>query len=76
MSGFNKFLITDEFKEALKDIRKPADLELICEDLKICGRKEFSDLLKMRHSYNVAIDKKIKEIEEAKKASVPVVEKT
>jgi len=49
---------------------------LICEDLKICGRKEFSDLLKMRHSYNVDIDKKIKVIEDAKKASIPVVEKT
>jgi|TARA_B110001450_G_C17649654_1_gene492710 hypothetical protein len=76
LSGFNKFIIDDEFKEALKDIRKPADLELICEDLKICGRKEYSDLLKMRHSYNVAIDKKIKEIEVAKKAAIPVPEKT
>jgi len=51
-------------------------LELICDDLKLCGRKEFSDLLKMRHSYNVNIDKKIKEIDEAKKAAIPVVEKT
>lgn len=76
MSGFNKFIITDEFREALKDIKKPAELELICADLKTCGRKEFSDLLKMRHAYNVAIDKKIKEIEEAKKAAIPVPEKT
>lgn len=30
----------------------------------------------MRHSYNVAIDKKIKEIEVAKKAAIPVPEKT
>lgn len=30
----------------------------------------------MRHSYNVMIDKKIKEIEDHNKASIPVVEKT
>jgi hypothetical protein len=60
----------------LKDTKKPAELELICEDLKVCGRKEFSDLLKMRHVYNVSIDKKIKEIDEAKKAAIPVPEKT
>ena len=76
LSGFNKFIITDEFKEALKDIRKPAELELICADLKVCGRKEFSDLLKMRHSYNVNIDKKIKEIDEARKGYIPVAVKT
>jgi len=51
-------------------------LELIIEDLKICGRKEFSDLLKMRHAYNISIDKKIKAVEDAKKAAIIVPEKT
>ena len=33
-------------------------------------------MLKLRHNYNISVDKKIKAIDEAKKALIPVVEKT
>lgn len=53
LSSFNKFTISDEAREMIKDIKVPKDLDIICEDLKLCGRKEFSDLLKVRYTYNV-----------------------
>jgi len=53
LSSFNKFIISDAAREMIKDIKGPKDLNIMCEDLKLCGRKEFSDLLKLRYSYNV-----------------------
>lgn len=40
---------------AIKDLKPPKDLKLIVEDLKVAGRKEFSDLLKLRYKYDIAI---------------------
>jgi len=53
LASFNKFRISDEALEMIKDLKTPKDLQAICEDLKVCGRKEFSDLLKLRYKYNV-----------------------
>jgi len=44
----------------IKDIKAPKDLDTICQDLKVCGRREFSDLLKLRYKYNVENDRKKK----------------
>lgn len=70
LSSFNKFKITDEVMEELKDTKKPKDLEHICLDLKLCGRKEFSDLLKMRLVYINAIELKNKSENEKKRQEV------
>lgn len=53
LSGFNRFKITKEARSALEGIRLPTDLDMMCEDLKTCGRREFSDLLKVRHKYQL-----------------------
>jgi len=53
LSSFNKFTISDTAKEMIKGLKAPLDLVSICEDLKLCGRREFSDLLKLRYTYNV-----------------------
>ena len=70
LSDFNKFRISEESLEALKDTKKPKDLEFICQDLKVCGRKEFSDMLKMRLSYVNAIDAKNRTENEKKRAEL------
>jgi len=48
-----------------KGIKLPKELDIICDDLKLCGRKEFSDLLKVRYQYNVEKGRKAKEEKEA-----------
>lgn len=58
LTGFNKFRITDEVREAIKGMKQPKDLEIICEDIKVCGRREYSDLLKLRLVYVNTIDAK------------------
>jgi hypothetical protein len=45
----------------IKDLKPPKDLKFICEDLKTCGRREFSELLKLRYKYNVENQRKMKE---------------
>jgi hypothetical protein len=45
----------------IKDLKPPKDLKFICEDLKTCGRREFSELLKLRYKFNVDNQRKLKE---------------
>jgi hypothetical protein len=61
LSTFNKFTLSAEAKEAIADLKPIKELEIICEDLKVCGRKEFSDLLKLRYNYNNRLEKAAKE---------------
>jgi hypothetical protein len=68
LSSFNRIKVDEKGKEMIKDLKPPSDLEQICEDLKCCGRREFSELLKLRYKYNVAIDRARKSEKEAKKA--------
>ena len=34
-------------------MKVPDDLKMICDDLKLCGRREFSVLIRLRHKYTV-----------------------
>ena len=68
LSGFNRFNITATSKEMIKDIKFTNDLEAICSDIKVCGRKEFSDLLKLKYNYGVKIGKAAKEEKDARRA--------
>jgi hypothetical protein len=61
LSGFNKFNFDQQAEELIKDLKPPKDLKFICEDLKTCGRREFSELLKLRYKYNVENQRKMKE---------------
>ena len=40
----------------------PEELEIICADLKVCGRRELFGLLKFRHKYQRLIDQDKKKI--------------
>ena len=66
LSSFNRFKIDDTAKGMLADIKVPSDLETICGDLKLCGRREFQELLKLRYKLNVSVQRKKKEIKEIK----------
>ena len=46
----------------------PKDLDSICEDLKTCGRREFSELLKIRHKYNIKLQNEAKGPEKSAEA--------
>ena len=66
LSGFNKFLISPEARTALDKIQKlPSDLEEMCKDIKVCGRRELSELLKIRYKYNNILEAEAKAIKEA-----------
>ena len=54
MSSYNKFVISRETRENLKSVKLPSDLDQICEDLKVCGRREFSELLKLKYKYSLS----------------------
>ena len=58
----------DAAKDMIKDLKAPSDLEFICQDLKVCGRREFQELLKLRYKYVVSIERKKQAIKDAKKA--------
>lgn len=68
LAEFNTFKITDEARKAIEDIKQPKDLEAICADIKVCGRRELSELLKLRLRYINAIETANKEENERKRA--------
>lgn len=43
------------------------DFALICDDVKVCGRREFAMLLKVRHKYQDRRDKEQQVIDKAAK---------
>jgi AdoMet-dependent rRNA methyltransferase SPB1 len=49
--------MSEDAVEAIKGLKLPKDLEIICDDIKTCGRKELSDLLKLRLNYLNRIEK-------------------
>lgn len=67
LSTFNKFTLSAESLEAIKDIKYAKDLEGMCSDLKVCGRREFSELLKLRYKYNVEKERAAKEAKASQK---------
>jgi AdoMet-dependent rRNA methyltransferase SPB1 len=74
LSSFNRIKMDAVGLEMIKDCKPPGDLASFCEDLKCCGRRELSELLKLRYKYNVAIDRARKSEKEARKALEPEVE--
>lgn len=54
----------------------PGDLKLILDDLKVCGRREFQVLLKLRHNYQHIKDAQAKAEHRANRKTVEVTEKT
>jgi AdoMet-dependent rRNA methyltransferase SPB1 len=68
LATFNRIRLDAQGKEMIKDLKPPTDLESMCQDLKCCGRRELSELLKLRYKYNVVIDRAKKSEKEAKKA--------
>lgn len=67
LATYNKFVLDEESKKAIANIKHVSDLEEICSDLKVCGRREMSELLKIRYKYSVAKIPKEEEPEEAPK---------
>lgn len=68
LSSFNKFRIDKDAEDMIKDLKVPSDLKEMCEDLKVCGRREFQELLKLRYKYQVAVERKKAAIKDAKRA--------
>ena len=58
-----------------KELKPPDDLQTICDDLKLCGRREFAVLIRLRHKYLMIQQraKKAVEDEEAAKAKLDEV---
>ena len=68
LSSFNKFRIDKDGEDMIKDLKAPSDLTFMCEDLKVCGRREFQELLKLRYKYQVSLERKKMAIKDAKRA--------
>jgi len=55
VTKFNQFTIDTSAAQFLKENEKamkpPADLQMICDDVKVCGRREMGILIKMRHKF-------------------------
>lgn len=55
LTKFNQFTIDSQaaqfLKEHPKDMKPPVDFAQICDDLKVCGRREFGLLIRMRHKF-------------------------
>ena len=54
LATYNKFVISKPAEDALKGIKAPSDLKDICMDLKCCGRREMSELLKLKYKYSLS----------------------
>ena len=48
-------------KDNPKEMKPPTDLQQVCDDLKVCGKRELYNLLKLRHKYQVLLGKEAKE---------------
>jgi AdoMet-dependent rRNA methyltransferase SPB1 len=75
LKGATELLIDDEAKELIKTSKAPADLELMCKDVKVQGKRDLSVLLKWRTKvlHKISKDKKQKE-EDAMASTMEKVE--
>ena len=48
-------------------MKPPNDLQLICDDLKVCGRREYGILIRMRHKFQMLLARALKAHEDAAK---------
>jgi len=71
LKGFNIFTIGPEAQAAIDKVMKgKIDFKTICDDLKVCGRKEFSDLLRLRLLFNASISNENRIANEKKRADI------
>lgn len=60
-------------KEHSKVMKPPNDLQDMCNDLKVCGRREMSHLIRLRHKFHGILSKnaaKLHQEEEAKRKAL------
>ena len=55
-------------KENPKEMKPPQDLQIICDDLKVCGRREYGLLIKLRHKFQAILSKAKKAISDKEAA--------
>lgn len=54
LATYNKFVLSTQVMAVIKDLKPPSDIKEICDDLKLCGRREMSELLKLKYKYGLA----------------------
>jgi hypothetical protein len=57
-------------------MKPPEDLQLICDDLKVCGRREMGLLIKMRHKYQTITEKIVKAAADEEAAKIKAQEES
>ena len=55
-------------------MKPPGDLQLICDDLKVGGRREYGLLIRMRHKYQMILSKAVKAQADSEKAKLKEAE--
>ena len=55
-------------------MKAPLDFQAICDDLKVCGRREYGLLIRMRHKYQEIIKQAAKKVNDAEKARLKELE--
>ena len=51
-------------KDHEKLMKVPSDLQEMCDDIKVLGRREFSHLIRLRHKYVTTVKKEAKDKEQ------------
>lgn len=78
LTKFNQFHLDNEsllfFKENEKAMKIPADMQLICDDLKVCGRREMGLLIRIRHKYQEILKREVKRVAEEERAKAKELE--
>jgi len=73
LTKFNRLIIDEKSKDILKKheqaLKPPTDLELVVQDIKVLGRREFSHLLRLRHKYQLMNKRNNQAIEQKEKAA-------
>ena len=62
------------FKDHPKEMKVPADMQQICDDLKVCGRREMGILIKLRHKFQAILANAAKAASDKEKARLKALE--
>lgn len=69
LSEFNRFTISGEARDVIDKVcKKSIDFDSICSDLKVCGRREFQELIKLRLHYLHTIESENRAANEKRRA--------
>ena len=52
----------------------PGDLQIICDDLKVCGRREMGLLIRLRHKYQMLLGRAQKALADEESAKIKAAE--